>query len=320
MNQLLYFAAVIVISSAIFLLLFLLERVIPLRQSTQPLWQRLIVNTCVTALAGAVYLTCVQPAATFMLHWTAQQPFGLVQWIKLPARLSSAIRVALPQGIAFLLMDLTYYYWHRATHVFPFLWRFHNAHHIDRDLDVSTAFRFHFIEILLSTGFRVIQVAIIGISAPVYLLYEAAFQANTLFHHSNVKLPLELERWLNLVLVTPRMHGIHHSQVQEETNSNYSSVFPWWDRLHRTLRLNVPQSEIVIGVPAYNQPDDNKIQNILLLPFQPQRDYWYQPDRTKVERNSAVLGDKPTRMVDFEGVVSGSDDKPPVSTAQKKSM
>jgi sterol desaturase/sphingolipid hydroxylase (fatty acid hydroxylase superfamily) len=312
MNQLLYFAAVIVISSAIFLLLFLLERVAPLRQQTQPLWQRLIVNTCVTATAGAVYLSCVQPAAAFMLHWTAQQPFGLVQWIKLPAILSGAL--------AFLLMDLSYYYWHRATHVFHFLWRFHNAHHIDRNLDVSTAFRFHFIEILLSTGFRIVQVALIGISAPVYLLYEAAFQANTLFHHSNVKLPLALERWLNLVLVTPRMHGIHHSQVQEETNSNYSSVFPWWDRLHCTLRLNVPQSAITIGVPAYYEPNDNQLQNVLLLPFQPQRDYWYRLDGTKVERNPAVLGDKPTHMIDLEGVVFGSDDKPPISTARKKFM
>lgn len=300
-NQLLYLVAVIVISSAVFLLLFLLERVYPLRQPTQPLWQRLIVNTCVTAIAGAVYLICVQPAAAFMLRWTAQQPFGLVQWVRLPAIVSGTL--------AFLLMDLSYYYWHRATHKFPFLWRFHNAHHIDRDLDVSTAFRFHFIEILLSTGFRVIQVALIGVSAPVYLLYEAAFQANTLFHHSNVKLPLELERWLNLVLVTPRMHGIHHSQVQEETNSNYSSVFPWWDRLHRTLRLNVPQSEITIGVPAYYELDDNKLQNVLSLPFQPQRDYWRKPDRTKVERNPTVLGEKLTRIEDFEEIASQSRDR-----------
>lgn len=105
------------------------------------------------------------------------------------------------------------------------------------------------------------------------------------------------------------MHGIHHSQVQDETNSNYSVVFPWWDRLHCTLRLNVPQSEITIGVPAYYHPDDNKLHNALLMPFRKQRDYWRRPDQTTVERNLAVLGSDQTRMVDAEEVSLQSRDK-----------
>jgi sterol desaturase/sphingolipid hydroxylase (fatty acid hydroxylase superfamily) len=83
-----------------------------------------------------------------------------------------------------------------------------------------------------------------------------------------------LERAVNVLLVTPRMHGIHHSQARPETNSNFGVVFPWWDRLHRTLRLNVPQSAIVIGIPGYSRPEDNRFWNALAHPFRRQRDYW----------------------------------------------
>lgn len=93
---------------------------------------------------------------------------------------------------------------------------------------------------LFSAMLRADQAGLIGASLPIYLIYELFYQSNTLFHHSNVRLPHALERRLNWLLVTPRMHGIHHPQVREETNSNYSAILPWWDRLHRTLRLNVP--------------------------------------------------------------------------------
>jgi sterol desaturase/sphingolipid hydroxylase (fatty acid hydroxylase superfamily) len=176
-----------------------------------------------------------------------------------------------------------------ANHRIPFLWRFHNVHHIDPELDVSTAFRFHCGEVALSAGFRVVQVAAIGPPAWIFLIYEGVFQANTVFHHSNVRLPIQVERRLNWVLVTPRMHGIHHSQVRDETNSNYSVVFSWWDRLHRTLGLSIPQRDIVIGVPAYSAPTDNRFWDNLLLPFRAQRDYWRRPDGTIVQRDPATV-------------------------------
>ncbi len=279
-----------IISTGVFLLLLILERINPLRQPKHWLVGRLAINFCVTALAFAANAAIVQPTAQYMMHWTQQQSVGLIHIVELPTIIKS--------GLAFLLMDLTFYYWHRANHKFRLLWRFHNVHHIDPDLDVSTGFRFHFVEIALSAGFRVIQIALIGVSVSTYFIYELIFQANTLFHHSNVRLPIELERLLNMILVTPRMHGIHHSQVQEETNSNYSVVFPWWDRLHQTLRLNIPQSEINIGIPAYSSSDDNKLKHLFIMPFQKQRDYWCKPDNTTVERNPAVLGDNLTYMID----------------------
>jgi hypothetical protein len=126
-------------------------------------------------------------------------------------------------------------------------------------------------KIMLSTGFSLLQLSLIGPSAWAFAVYQLVFQAEVIFHHSNVWLPIGVERLLNRALVTPRMHGIHHSQVQRENNSNFGTVFPWWDRLHRTLRVNIPQDEVVVGIPGYSLPEDNAIWNTLLMPFREQR-------------------------------------------------
>jgi sterol desaturase/sphingolipid hydroxylase (fatty acid hydroxylase superfamily) len=147
------------------------------------------------------------------------------------------------------------------------LWRFHNVHHIDPDMDVTTAFRFHFAETFYSTAFRIVQVGVAGIIPFTYLLYEFIFVLATMFHHSNLRLPLALERWLNKIIVTPRMHGVHHSAVGPETNSNYSVIFRWWDHIHKTLRLNVPQAKIVIGVPGYLRPKTTRCSASLPCPL-----------------------------------------------------
>ncbi|MFL6202228.1 MAG: sterol desaturase family protein [Thermoanaerobaculia bacterium] len=264
------------------LLLLLAERTFPLRTPRFPWHRELAINLALSALAFGVAAVLVRPAVVRTMSWSRRQDLGLAYLVEMPA---------LARGVlVFLLLDLTFYYWHRLNHEWPALWRFHNVHHCDPDLGVSTSFRFHFAEVALSTIFRVVQVSVIGAALPVYAVYEAAFQLNTLFHHSNVRLPIRLERLLNRFLVTPRMHGIHHSQVKEETSSNYSVVLSWWDRLHRTLRLNVPQARIVIGVPGYCAPEDNQLRVLLSMPFRKQRDYWLRPGGERVRREPEDLG------------------------------
>ena len=159
----------------------------------------------ISALALSVALVVVKPVATGVLQRVTENHWGLA-----PIMSTNLVM----QGIvAFLLMDLSFYYWHRANHAWPLLWRFHNAHHIDPDLDVTTAVRFHFVEIGYSSAFRALQVALIGGPPLTFIAYELIFQLNTLFQHSNVSLPIALERGMNFVLVTPRMHGIHHFQA-----------------------------------------------------------------------------------------------------------
>jgi sterol desaturase/sphingolipid hydroxylase (fatty acid hydroxylase superfamily) len=278
------------ITAAFFGLLFVLERFFPLRKTTRSLIARLFVNLAISVLTFIAAAGLVQPVARWALGWSAGKGFGLVHLVTLPAPFGFAL--------SFLLMDLAFYYWHLANHWVPFLWRFHNVHHIDPDLDVSTAFRFHFGEIILSTCFSLFQVSVIGPSAWAFAAYQAVFQAEVIFHHSNVRLPIGAERLLNKVLVTPRMHGIHHSQVRRENNSNFGTVFPWWDRLHRTLGVNIPQDEVVVGVPGYTLRDDNRFWNALLMPFRKQRDYWRRPDGMLVERQKTPVEQNPARLVE----------------------
>jgi sterol desaturase/sphingolipid hydroxylase (fatty acid hydroxylase superfamily) len=258
----------------LFMLLLALEQAFPLRTARRPLRQRLVVNACLGALALIAAASLVKPAASAFRQYGSE--FGLLSLVAWPKSVQWIV--------GFLLLDLSFYYWHRANHASRFLWRFHNAHHIDPDLDVSTAFRFHFLEIGFSAAFRALQIMLIGGSPGLFIAYEFVFQVNTLFQHSNVRLPIVVERWLCLILVTPRMHGLHHSQVREENNSNWSSVLSCWDRLHGTLCLNIPQLQIEIGIPGYLLPEDNRVGNVLIMPFRVQRDYWRSPSGTNTTR------------------------------------
>lgn len=260
--------------------LFLLERALPLRRPKERLFPRLLVNVAVSLAAFGAAAALVWPAAAVTLDFTGDNSFGLLPL----AGVTGAAEIV----AAFLLLDLSLYYWHVANHRIAFLWRFHNVHHIDPDLDVTTAFRFHFVEVGLSAGFRIAQVLLIGPTLTAYVIYEVAFQLGTLFHHSNLRLPFVVERAVNLLLVTPRMHGIHHSDIREEDLTNFGVVFPWWDRLHRTLRVNVPQAQVTIGIPGYSAPHDNAVLNSFLMPFQRQRDYWQAPQGRRLRREGAM--------------------------------
>lgn len=273
-----------------FILLLLFERLFPLRKTKRPFLNRLIVNVIITVLSFIAGAFIVKPVVETAMVLIAGRRFGLLQLWSMPDH----IKVIL----GFLLMDLTYYYWHRANHTVPFLWRFHNVHHIDPDMDVSTSFRFHFGEVILSAVFRGLQVSLLGISIYTYALYEIIFQFATMFHHSNIRLPLALERVLNLIIVTPRMHGIHHSSYKPETNSNYSVVFRWWDYLNRSLVLNVRQADLVIGIDGYQDPGDNNIMNLITLPFLKQNKYWPEQNEAEHSRDYELSPDGKIRMLD----------------------
>lgn len=253
------------------LLFFLLERRFPLRQPRRKLGHRLLINASMSVLTFVTASVLVRPMALRTIDLTSTSGFGILHWLSLPVWAQFAL--------GFLLLDVSFYYWHRLNHRIPFLWRFHNGHHLDPDLDVSTGFRFHFGEVALSVIFRMVQIGLIGVSLTTFVIYEFIFQLGTYFHHSNLRLPIGLERLLNYLMVTPRMHGIHHSQVHAETDSNYSVVFSVWDRMHRTFNWDIPQSEIEIGVPGYSKDSDNRLREVVLAPFRQQRDYWLGNER-----------------------------------------
>jgi len=255
---------------ATFAVLVYFEHRRSLRRTTEPKLRRDLRNLGIAAVGGLVMQMAENPAVLPLARLTERRKIGLTHWLRLPPFLGMLAGI--------LLMDYTLYLWHILTHKVPFLWRFHLVHHADLDLDASTALRFHFGEMLLSVPCRAAQVLLIGVSPGAYLIWQNALFLSILFHHSNVRLPMWAERMLSRVIVTPRLHGIHHDAVMEHANSNWSSGLSVWDRLHGTLESGVPQSDITIGVPAYRHPADVTLVRSLELPFREQRDAWVQPD------------------------------------------
>ena len=255
-------------------LLFLQWR-FPLRSQYFSTLRRVGRNLIVSLPSHAVLRWAALPLPLALAVWMQDRHFGLLGWVKLPVWIGVAA--------GFLLMDYAYWWWHWANHMVPLFWRFHNVHHTDLDMDVSTASRFHFGEMVFSIGFLSLAVFIFGIGPITLLSFFLIFEAATLFHHSNWRLPLWLERILNRVIVTPRMHGIHHSIVERETNSNWGTIFCWWDKLHGTLRRDIPQDAITIGVAAYREENELTLGKLFALPFRTQRE-WRLPNGEIPER------------------------------------
>ena len=260
---------------AIFALLLFLQWKWPLRPAHFSVLRRMVRNLGFSVPAFVLLRLLLIPLPLAHTLWAQRNGIGLLNWIRLPPVVAVIV--------AFLVMDWAYYWWHWANHRLPFFWRFHNVHHTDLDLDVTTAARFHFGEILLSVPYRLLLVVLLGVPPLIYLGFEIVFESATMFHHSNWRLSLGLERLLNHVIVTPRMHGIHHSIVERETESNWGTIFCWWDKIHGSLRRDISQAEITIGVAAFRDEHELTVGRLLTLPFKGQRP-WRLPSGDVPER------------------------------------
>jgi sterol desaturase/sphingolipid hydroxylase (fatty acid hydroxylase superfamily) len=228
-----------------------------LRHQSEPKLPRNARNIALAATAGIVKAAVEAPAAHSLTRWVERNRFGIVFLLPGPLRLIASV----------LLLDYTLYLWHVLTHRVPFLWRFHKAHHADLDMDASTALRFHFGEMLASVPYRCVHIAVIGVTPRALATWQTLLYLAILFHHSNWRLSPSTDRALGTILVTPRIHGIHHSIAETEVNSNWSSGLTWWDRLHGTYRDDVPNEEITIGVDGLLEPDQVTFGRVLAMPF-----------------------------------------------------
>ena len=256
--------------------LVLWERRRPLRRPAESRLKRDARNLAVAGVAAVALQLAERPVVERLTALVERRKIGLLKQLALPRPLEVALAV--------VMLDYTLYVWHVLTHRVPALWRFHLVHHADLDLSASTALRFHFGELALSVGWRAAQVLSIGVAPQSLAAWQNFLFVSILFHHSNVRLPVALERRLNKFVVTPRMHGIHHSTVRGERDANWSSGLALWDKLHGTLRLNVPQGAIEIGVPAYREPGQLGLADLLKLPFGAQHPAEAAPPLARAER------------------------------------
>ena len=243
------------------------ERRRPLRRTTVPVAKRVPANLVLGALSMAAMAAVEGPTTRALARVARRRRIGVAQMLPLPPLARDAV--------AFLLMDYTTYVWHVLTHKVPVLWRLHLVHHTDRDLDASTALRFHLIDMIVSTPFRAVQVLVSGAGPRALEAWRGWFMLAVLFHHSNLRLPARWDRRLSSIFTTPRMHGIHHMARPDLTGSNWSSGLSVWDRLHGTFRLDLAGDEAPIGVISY--PEELGVAASLRLPFIQQRDAWEPP-------------------------------------------
>jgi len=175
-------------------------------------------------------------------YWADEHQIGLLNLLGL----SDPIRF----GLALFLLDGWMYVWHRANHSVPLLWRFHRMHHSDRNMDVTTATRFHFGEQVLSSLLRLGLIPILGIQVWHLVLYDTVALCVIMFHHADISL-CRWDRWLRYLIVTPDMHKVHHSDWQPETDSNFSTVLSVWDRMAMTFRMRPDLKAIVFGLAEF---------------------------------------------------------------------
>ena len=168
-----------------------------------------------------------------------------------------------------LLLDLVIYFQHVTFHAVPALWRLHRVHHADLHFDVTTGTRFHPLEILISTGIKCAAVAAIGAPALAVLVFEILLNVTAVFNHSNVRIPVGVDRVLRWLVVTPDMHRVHHSVLHNESSSNFGFNAPWWDRMFGTYRPQPMRGHegMAIGVDAFRTPEDLRVDRLLLQPL-----------------------------------------------------
>ncbi|WP_420861376.1 sterol desaturase family protein [Algirhabdus cladophorae] len=170
--------------------------------------------------------------------------------------------------LTILIFDFVIWLQHVASHKIPLLWRIHRVHHADRDMDVTTAIRFHPVEIVLSMLLKIGLVYAIGPAAWAVVIFEVILNGSAMFNHANIKLPLGLDRALRLFMITPDMHRIHHSVQRAEHDTNYGFALSWWDRLFGTYTVEPAKGHDAMDVGLHWQDErPNKLGWSLALPF-----------------------------------------------------
>lgn len=239
-------------------LLWTWETFLPLTKNSPHRWRHAGRNAVIAILNTVVLGVVFSVATVGVATWATENQFGVLYWLNAPA----PWRVIL----AILLLDGWLYIWHRLNHRVPLLWRFHRTHHSDRQMDVTTATRFHLGEHLISATLRLGLIPLLGVTAVEILIFETLVVVGTMFHHANVSVG-RFDRPLRCLIVTPQMHQVHHSRLQPETDSNYSVLFSFWDRLAQTFRIRQGDEAIEFGLDEFDDDRWQTIVGMLKTPF-----------------------------------------------------
>ena len=230
------------------------------RRKNQHRKLRWLSNLGIVALNAAL-LMLVPITAVGAALFSIFNHFGLFLWMELS--LWHSIILSL------VLLDLAIYWQHRMFHAIPRLWPIHRMHHTDTEFDVTTALRFHPLEILISIVIKVVVIILLGAPLLAVIAFEIILNGTAMFNHANIRLPTMVDKILRLVIVTPDMHRVHHSIHDDEYNTNYGFNLSLWDRLFSsyTAQPEDGHAEMRIGQPDYRDPNEARLDKLLTQPF-----------------------------------------------------
>jgi sterol desaturase/sphingolipid hydroxylase (fatty acid hydroxylase superfamily) len=237
----------------------ILELLIPYRPGSIPKIRRWLNNLGLAVFNGLVlnfiFAGLIIQTAVYVneRHQGILNLWPLPHWLKILATI--------------VFLDFILYVWHLLNHEMPFFWRFHRVHHSDLNMDVSTSSRFHIGELAISAVIKVGLIYFIGADLIGIVLFESLLVFTSQFEHSSLKVPGWFENLYWILFVPPSMHRIHHSVVIQERNTNYGTIFSFWDRALETLLAGVDQARIRIGVGAYQRPERLDFHHLLIMPF-----------------------------------------------------
>ena len=246
----------------VFVIMAAWEILAPRRKLTQPKLTRWLNNIGLVVLNTVVVRVVFPTAAVGVAAHTAQQHWGLFNQLDTPGWLAILASV--------IILDAVIYLQHVMFHAVPAFWRLHRVHHADLDFDVTTGSRFHTLEILLSMLIKFAAIVLLGPPLVAVVIFEVLLNATAMFNHSNVRLPLPLDRVIRLLIVTPDMHRVHHSHLAHETNSNFGFNLSLWDRLFGTYRAQPEDghADMTIGIDTFRDSAHcTPLPRLLMMPF-----------------------------------------------------
>jgi sterol desaturase/sphingolipid hydroxylase (fatty acid hydroxylase superfamily) len=223
--------------------------------------KRWLANLALVVISSLALRLVFPAAAVGSALWAEANGYGLTPAVGLQGAIA---------GIAgFVILDFAIWLEHVASHKFPLLWRIHRMHHADNGFDVTTALRFHPLEIVLSMVWKAAVIVTLGVPPLAVLLFEIVLNGSAMFNHSNVNFPRRWDALLRHVIVTPDMHRVHHSAIPAETDSNYGFNFSFWDRIFGvyTAQPSRGHDGIDIGLNQFRGPNTSGLWWMLMLPF-----------------------------------------------------
>ncbi|MCP4279216.1 MAG: sterol desaturase family protein [Alteromonas sp.] len=271
----------------VFVLMAVLEALLPAREAVLSRKTRWLGNLSMVVMGALVSRILLPASLVGVSLWAQQKGIGVFNVLldAVPADASSSnqllnsgeplnnsstylVHIAIVT-LSVLLLDMLIYWQHRLFHTVPMLWRFHKMHHADSHVDTTTGLRFHPVEIAMSLGIKAAAVVMLGVPAIAIVIFEVALNGFALFNHANIRLPQKWDDRIGLVLITQRLHRIHHSQAKNESNSNYGFSVSWWDRLFNSFTPRAAFSDETLPIGQKDVPATKKNASIIALLQQP---------------------------------------------------